>query len=247
MRKLEQSYIQYLISKKQISKHTEDAYLRDMNHFYTFITNQGICDLRGVTATTINSYVLYMEKEHQSAATINRRAAVIRGLYGYLFKKKWIEEDVTEFFTTPKIEKTCRTISSREVVEQILLVMQGRTPKVLRDKAMLLLLYTTTMNVEDIIALQIRDVNLEVGYVRCGAAKKEQTFRCSKEVTEALILYLREGRRQYIKPDTKGLLFPNASGGKMSRQGFYKCVKAYAKKAGIEETPTLRSIRMMTE
>lgn len=130
-----------------------------------------------------------------------------------------------------------------EEVEQLLNQTKGSTPKELRDCAMLELLYATGIRVSELIHLQIDDINLQMEYIKCRDAHKERIVPFGSMAKEAVSQYLKEGRNALVKENENPWLFTNCSGQPMTRQGFWKLVKGYGKKAGIRNEITPHTLR----
>lgn len=128
-------------------------------------------------------------------------------------------------------------------MEKVLSVPSGKTPKLLRDKAMIELLYSTGIMVEELVALRVQDINMEMGYLQCSLSGNENAYPIDKQALKALRTYLKNGREPLLKGRDSDVLFPNISGKKMSRQGFWKILKGYAAKAGIKGTITPSMLR----
>ena len=154
MEKIVLEYVEYLKEVKGISLNTEMAYRRDLMKLVRYLDSQGIHEVAQITATNLNSYMLHMEKQKLTNTTISRNVASIKGFFNYLFKKKYIKEDVSEGLTSPKIERREPKSASKEDVEKVLAIPNGKTPKLLRDKAMIELLYSTGIMVEELVSLE---------------------------------------------------------------------------------------------
>ena len=120
---------------------------------------------------------------------------------------------------------------------------KGNTPKEIRDKAMLELLYATGIRVSELISLNVSDVNMQMGYIICHDASKERVIPFGHEAKNALNKYFEESRDTMLEDKGSDILFVNCSGEPMSRQGFWKLIKYYAKKAGIEADITPHTLR----
>lgn len=238
-----QDFIQYLHEVKQTSENTEVSYARDLKKMHQYLSAQGICDLREVTATSLNSYVLFLEKEGRKPATISRSIASMKAFYHYMEKEKHIAADPSEQLKAPKIEKKMPTILTPEEVTRLLEQPCGTSPKELRDKAMLELLYATGIRVSELISLKVGDVNLKMEYLACSDAHKERIIPFGTIAKEALQQYIEQGRPRLLEDDTEDWLFTNCSGQAMSRQGFWKLIKSYGRKAGIEAEITPHMLR----
>ena len=221
-----QAFIDYLHNVKHTSENTELSYHRDLNKVKPYLEEQGFTDIKKVTSTTLNSYVLYMEKNKFSAATISRNIASLKAFYHYLYREGMVSEDAAEQLRAPKIEQPA-----------------GDTPKEIRDKAMLELLYATGIRVTELITLKTADVNLQMGFIICKDSNKERVIPFGNAAKSALIRYLEGTRAAMISDPDSEYLFANCSGQPMSRQGFWKLIKYYAKKAGIVEDITPHTLR----
>ena len=160
-------YVEDLKKTKGISVNTEMAYRRDLMKLVRYLADQGIFEVDKITVTNLNSYMLYMEKEGLTNTTISRNIASIKGFFAYLIRQGLVKEDISECLTAPRIERRAPKSAAKEDVEKVLSVPNGKTPKLLRDKAMIELLYSTGIMVEELVSLRIQDVNLNVGYLQC--------------------------------------------------------------------------------
>ena len=236
-------FISYLHNTKKTSENTEISYRRDLNKVLKYMKEQGIAEVSEITVTHLHSYILYLEKNHFAAATISRNIASIKAFYHYLWKEGKVPEDISEALKPPKIEKKIPEILSEEQVNRLLEQPGTESPKEVRDKAMLELLYATGIRVTELISLKVTDVNLKLGFIVCRDNNKERVVPFGREAKNALLRYLESARRDMIENEEEDTLFVNYSGQPMSRQGFWKLIKYYAKKAGIEEDITPHTLR----
>ncbi|MDO4462937.1 MAG: site-specific tyrosine recombinase XerD [Bacillota bacterium] len=237
------AFMIYLHNIKKTSENTEMSYRRDLVKVKNYLEEQGIEDVRKITSTNLNSYILYLEKNKFSAATISRNIASLKAFYHYMCKEGMVAEDVAETLHAPKIEKKMPEILSTDEVVRLLEQPSGDTPKEIRDKAMLELLYATGIRVTELITLKLSDVNLQMGYIVCKDSGKERVIPFGNEAKSALIRYLEGTRASMISDADSEYLFANCSGQPMSRQGFWKLIKYYAKKAGIVADITPHTLR----
>lgn len=237
------SFISYLHNIKKTSENTEMSYRRDLAKVEHYMTEQGITEVSKMTATNLNSYVLYLEKNKFAAATISRNIASIKAFCHYLFKEGLAEEDASEMLKAPKIEKKLPEILSTQEVVRLLEQPAGDSAKEIRDKAMLELLYATGIRVTELITLKVSDVNLQMGFIVCRDGAKERVIPFGTEARSAILRYLEGTRAAMISNPDSEYLFANCSGQSMSRQGFWKLIKYYAKKAGITADITPHTLR----
>lgn len=238
-----QSFIQYLHNTKKSSGNTEVSYERDLKKLDQFLREQGIDDVTQVTATNLNSYMLYMERRRFAPSTVSRSVASIRAFYQYLVKIKEISENPSESLHPPKVEKKMPEILTVEEVDLLLAQPKGNTPKGMRDRAMLELLYATGIRVSELIHLELSDVNLQLGFLTCRENGRERMVPFGSVAKKALQAYLTEARPGFVKEEDCPLLFTNCSGKVMSRQGFWKILKGYAGAAGIQADITPHTLR----
>ncbi len=238
-----EEFITYLREVKKTSRNTELSYKRDLVKLENYLASQGINDVTRVSVTILQSYILYMERSGFASATVSRNIASIKAFFHFLFRKGYIKEDISEDLKAPKIEKKLPEILTTEEVNRLLEQPRGATPKDLRDRAMLELLYATGIRVSELISLNLSDVNLQVGYIMCRDARKERVVPFGAPAKRALGEYIKNARPMMIADQSSDVLFTNCSGQPMSRQGFWKLVKYYARKAGITSDITPHTLR----
>ena len=243
MEKQLQEFISYLHNVKKTSTNTELSYKRDLAKMVRFMEAKGITDAADVKPADLESYVLDLNENGFKAATVSRNIASIKAFYGYAVKELGIKEDPSTGLKSPKIEKKMPEILTMEEVVRLLEQPKGDTPKEIRDKAMLELLYATGIRVSELIGLELSDVNLQMNYILCRDANKERVIPFGNEARHALIRYLESSRSIMVEDASSTVLFANCSGQKMSRQGFWKLIKYYAKKAGITSDITPHTLR----
>ncbi len=235
-------FIYYLKNTRKRTENTIGAYKRDIAAMYDYLRDNGIYELDKITYTNVNSYILHMEKEDKSAASITRSISSMKTYFHFLLLRGYISSEPTELITPPKIEKKEREKNSGEIIEQIISCINGNEPVTLRDKAMIMLMTDTGMRVGEIIGMDILDVNLSMEYVKCRNSKQEKTFTISKRTKTAIEEYIKNGRSGLLKGEND-CLFLNWRGNSLSRQGFWKILKEYGKKAGIDEKISPDTIR----
>ncbi|MGN0154594.1 MAG: site-specific tyrosine recombinase XerD [Lachnospiraceae bacterium] len=235
-------FVDYLTNVKRASKNTIASYKRDLVKLNNFLTDSGCTEIDKITSTNLNAYVLMIEKQGMSTATVSRNIASIKAFFLYLLKQGFISEDPSETLKPPKIEKKAPVILTIEEVNLLLEQPNGTAPKDIRDKAMLELLYATGMRVSELINLKVKDVNLSMNYLQCHDGNKERIIPFTNETREALENYIHNARDVMCKSEQE-YLFTNCQGSPMTRQGFWKIIKYYSAKAGIKKDITPHTIR----
>ncbi|MDD6810253.1 MAG: site-specific tyrosine recombinase XerD [Lachnospiraceae bacterium] len=237
------AFISYLHNVKKTSNNTEMSYKRDLEKFCHFMASEGIKDVKDITAPKLCEYIKYLEENHFAIATVSRNVASIKAFYHFMMQEGMVTEDVSEKLKAPKIEKKLPEIMSPEEVVRLLEQPKGDSPKEIRDKAMLELLYATGIRVTELISLKVSDVNLPMSFLVCKDAHKERVIPFGSAAKNALSRYLDGTRESMIEDKKSDVLFANCSGQPMSRQGFWKLIKYYAKKADIKADITPHTLR----
>ena len=238
-----EAFIHYLEDVKQSSRNTVVSYQRDLRQLKEYLERQGIEEPSRVTKTSLNAYISYLQRKGKATTTISRILASTKAFFHYEFMEGNIHRDPAELLKTPKIEKKIPLILSVEEVNRFLEQPDGTSAKEIRDKAMLELLYATGIRVSELIGLKLQDVNLSVGFLICRDGEKERMIPFGKKVNQYLKTYLDQARPELIKENESVWLFTNCSGMQMSRQGFWKIVKYYGDKAGIQVDITPHTLR----
>lgn len=238
-----QKFIDYLKHVKKTSRNTQVSYERDLKKMARYLESLDITDVSQVTATNLNSYMLYLERENFASSTVSRSVAAMRAFFQYQLKEQCIETDPSDELKPPKVEKKAPEVLTVEEVDLLLKQPSNVTPKGIRDKAMLEILYATGIRVSELVSLRLSDVNIQMGYITCTENAKERIIPFGNVSKKALESYLDHSRSALIGAQDCGFLFTNCSGKPMSRQGFWKVLKGYAKSANITTDITPHTLR----
>ena len=233
----------YLVEDKKASANTLSSYLRDIRQLGEYL--ELTCDTTIYEAgeEDISDYIENLRSQGKSVATVSRCIASIKCLYMHLCIKQILEVNPSLKLVPDKSTQKLPQILSSEEVELLLDQPKCIDAKGYRDRAMLELLYATGIRVTELIDLDISDVNLNAGVIRCRSRNKERVIPLYPAAVKAVSDYITLVRPQMIAmPDEKSL-FVNVGGERMSRQGFWKIIKYYQKKAGIEKDITPHTLR----
>jgi integrase/recombinase XerD len=236
-------YISYLHNMKKTSYNTETSYQRDLLKLKSFLEDRGITHVEDIDAPALQDYVSHLYDCNLAMSTISRNIAAIKGWYLYLVKEGIVEEDCSAALKAPKIEKKMPEILSMDEVVRLLEQPRGKTPKEIRDRAMLELLYATGIRVTELITLKLSQLNMQMNYIVCRDDNKERIIPFGIKARDALLQYLEHSRNVMISDKDSDILFVNCSGQAMSRQGFWKLIKHYADKAEISTDITPHTLR----
>ena len=233
----------YLAKEKKASANTLSSYLRDIRQLGDYLEIHHDTEITDANEDQLAEYIAWLKSNGKSVATVSRSIASIKSLFSYLCLKQITEENPASRLVPDKGEhKLPQILSSREV-ELLLEQPQCTDAKGYRDKAMLELLYATGIRVTELIDLNISDVNLSAGIVRCHGREKERFIPMYPKAVRALDDYINLVRPQMIALPDEESLFVNISGERMSRQGFWKIMKYYQKKAHIDKDITPHTLR----
>lgn len=241
-------YIYYLSIEKGLSDNTIDGYVRDLEVFARYLKDR--CGLDTDDPSVIEkehilNYFMEITKAGRSRRTQSRYLASIKSWFRYLLREKRITSDPTSIMESPKGEKKLPDVLSVEEVEGLLEMPDMTKDLGIRDRAMLEILYGAGLRISELLGLHLEDINLELGFIRCiGKGSKERIIPIGEIALEALEGYLDSTRSRILKPGSRSkILFLNQRGGGMSRQGFFKILKAYGRKAGINKHLSPHTLR----
>lgn len=243
MEKEIKAFITYLHNVKNTSTNTEMSYKRDLEKVQHFMAARGIQEATAISEQDLEDYVKYLEDNKFAAATVSRNIASLKAFYHYMVQEGIVSNDISEPLKAPKIEKKIPEIMSPDEVVRLLEQPSGDSPKEVRDKAMLELLYATGIRVTELITLKVSDVNMPMNFILCRDRNKERVIPFGMAAKNALARYLDGTRDEMLENKASDVLFANCSGQPMSRQGFWKLIKHYAKKADIKADITPHTLR----
>ncbi|MGM0846035.1 MAG: site-specific tyrosine recombinase XerD [Bacillota bacterium] len=241
-----QDFIHFLIVEKGLAKNSVESYQRDLKNYLKFLQNvDSVQNWNEVKRVNITGFLGHLKNEGKSSKTIARHVASIRSFHQFLLREKVTEQDPSVHIESPKMERSLPKVLSIDEVEALLEAPQESTPLGIRDKAMLEVLYATGIRVSELIKLQMDDVHLKMGFVRCiGKGNKERIIPIGKAAISVLEKYLLEGRSKLVSKKHKDdSLFLNHHGKGLSRQGFWKILKGLAVEAKISKELTPHTLR----
>lgn len=236
------SYEAWLTGEKNAASNTLSSYLRDVRQFSDWLNDKGIA-LPQASQVDVKQYVSYLEKKGKSNSTIVRSVASLKSFYTFMQSIHCVAVNPAKGFTPTRVERKLPAILNSKEVDLFLDQPDPSEPKGCRDKAMLEVLYATGIRVSELISLNVQDVNLSVGFIRCEGKQKERIVPLYRAAIKALAAYINEVRPQLLLNPDEAALFVNMNGERMSRQGFWKIVKYYQEKAEIKKEITPHTLR----
>ena len=231
--KVLEEYLNYIEKNKKLSKNTVASYNRDLKKYVEYLNERNI-NLSDVVENDIISYLIELEKEDISVASISRMISSIKSYHDYLFFNKILDTDPSKNIKKPKVKRVDVEILTEDEVDKLLKFEDLSTPKRIRDKAIFEILYGTGIKVTELIDMNLEDVDLEIDYIYCGSGKNQRVIPLCETTEFYLLKYINESRNELTYPEEKAL-FVNAQGQRFTRQGLWKLIKKYAKEADINK------------
>ena len=240
---LVQAYENYLTKVKQASNNTVSSYMRDIRQFSQWLREHTGKEVIDASQQNIVDFLASLENAGKTGATVSRNLASLKNFYSYVVSSGFLEKTPVTEIRVNRGEKKLPQILTGQEIEALLAQPVCVDPKGFRDKAMLEVMYATGIRVTELIELDIDDVNIEQGIIKCTNAKKTRIIPLYPAALKALSAYLKEARNGMILTPTETALFVNVSGVRMSRQGFWKILKHYQAAAHIEKEITPHTLR----
>lgn len=233
----------YLANVKKASANTLSSYVRDVRQFDEYLVLHDLPGLTEVGPEELSGYISDLKRKGKSPATVSRCIASLKCFYTLMMDKDVIESNPASGLVPEKsVQKLPQILTSKEV-ELLLEQPECSDLKGYRDRAMLEVLYATGIRVSELISLDVSDVNLPVGFIKCRSRDKERVIPLYTKAVKALQEYMEFIRPQMIASPDETSLFVNVSGERMSRQGFWKLIKTYQQKAHIDKVITPHTLR----
>jgi len=236
-------YTEYLKTEKRSSDNTVASYVRDVTQFQTYLREAEDAELHQCTSNDVERYMSYMAGKGKSPASVARSVASLKSFYQFLVARGVVEANPARNTTPVRTERKFPQILTGKEVELFLEQPQCVDPKGYRDHAMLELLYATGIRVSELIGLDLQDVNLAAGFIRCENRGRERIIPLYPTAVRALTDYVKDIRPRLLLDPQETALFVNMNGERMSRQGFWKIIKYYQEKAQISKDITPHTLR----
>jgi integrase/recombinase XerD len=250
MRDLINAFLNYLAVEKGFSANTVGAYRNDLDQLANFI--EGMASAKGFKAEWLSvdrnlliSYIIDLKDRNYASATVARKVAAVKSFFAFLVAERKIQNDPTENISSPKVNKSLpKPLSLTEIDVLLAEPAKSSTPEAMRDVAMLELLYASGMRVSELMDLNVNDINLKAGFVRClGKGSKERIIPIHDRAVRSVKEYISEARPHLLKGKEEQALFLNRRGDRLTRQGLWLILKGHAKAAGIKKVVTPHTLR----
>jgi len=238
------NYMNYLAVEKGLSKNTLESYRRDLEKFIAFVSKHQISKPEEVDRDALNLFIADLKIKGRATSTISRGIASIRSFFNFLLQEGLIDTNPTLELESPKLEKKLPRVLTTDEIDRLLAQPLTGDNNGLRDKAMLELLYATGIRVSELVSLNISDFDPRVGFLRCsGKGMKERIVPIGTLAINSVNEYVIRSRPRLLKSNGETALFVNQHGNRLTRQGFWKILKKYARKTNIQGEITPHTLR----
>ena len=246
MNEVAESFLHYMTVERGASPNTLAAYRNDLEQLTEFLQSvNGRVVWNEVSEQTISEYVLYLHGLGYSETTRARKIASAKSLFGFLVGEGTLEGNPTSNVSAPRIGRSLPKALTIEEVDRLLAAPgQVHTPEATRDQAMLELLYASGMRVSELLSLDLEDVSIGTGAVRCfGKGGKERVVPIHNQAIESVRFYIEEVRPGLLGSKSTSAVFLNRRGNRLTRQGFWLILKGYCSKVGLDGKITPHTLR----
>jgi integrase/recombinase XerD len=226
-------FLTHLKVERGLSVNTVDAYGRDLCRWVRFLAARGRARADEAQGVDVVDHLIELAGAGLSPRSRARALVAIRGLHRYLVAERQVDDDPTSLVDAPRIAPRLPAVLGEAAVERLLATPRRETPRGLRDAAMLELLYATGLRVSELVGVPLDDVNLGAGWIRVtGKGKKTRMVPIGQPARDAIAAYVAEVRPAWVRGEARAL-FLTGRGGPMTRQGFWKLLRGYARAAGV--------------
>ncbi|MFN2201727.1 MAG: tyrosine recombinase [Caldilineaceae bacterium] len=251
MRRQVAQFLHYMVNEKNCSTNTTAAYQNDLSQFLDYLESYStpvtpkITGWSDVNDHVVQNYLLYLKERDYASSTVARKVASVKSFLHFLVSRGYLSSDPSDSLDSPKVKKSLpRSIQPDEINRLMSAPPEDKTPKSLRDKALLEMLYATGMRVTELVSLDVGNVDLDAGSVLCGeGSKRERTVPIYDNAVTAVGDYVHDGRPHLVVDSSESALFLNHRGQRLTRQGLWLIIKHYVDEAGIETPVTPHTLR----
>jgi len=237
-------YINYLLVEKGLAAKTIEAYSLDLVEFLNFLKQARITDIGSVDSGVLLRHLIALRQAGLGPRSRARHLVALRGFFRFLVHEKILAADPARLIDLPKSGLRLPDVLSVKDIEKLLDAPDLSKPREVRDAAMLELLYAAGLRVSELVGLKLGDVNIEAGFVRVfGKGSKERIVPIGLHAKQKIAVYLETCRPALLKRQVSPHLFIGRVGKAMTRQGFWKLMRQYVQRAGIQKKVTPHSLR----
>lgn len=239
-----QQFLQYLVVEKGLSPNTLAAYAADLKRYSEFLKDRGRHSFEEVVRQDILDFLAARKRNGLSSRSLARQIATLRNFYRFLNREKILATDPTQNIESPRDWKRLPKTLAIAEVERLLNLPKGTTPSAVRDDALIELMYATGLRVSELTALPLQAVNTVAGYVLAtGKGSKQRIVPMGDMAIQKIKTYLETARAKLTKGQASDRIFVNRSGHGLTRQGCWKLLKKYVRRAGMRRSISPHMLR----
>ena len=240
-------FLAYLELERGLSRNTLNAYRTDLLQYGRYLSERDL-DATGVTPEQMAGYAAELstgtDDQPLASSTVHRKTAALRSFYKHLRREELIVDDPTAGMASPRRAKKLPNVLNQAEVSQLLAAPRGDSPQVLRDRAILEVMYACGLRASELVDLELTDIDTDHGMLKArGKGGKERIVPLGRQAIYAIERYLRTARPALVKGRPEKALFVNFRGAAMTRQGLYKIVQGHARTAGLEDRMSPHTLR----
>ncbi len=238
------AFLTFAVAEEGLAARSVEAYFRDLRDFARFVIARGLKSPGETTHATVTVYLLSLRQRGLAATTVKRRTAAIRAFFRFLLREGVIDQDPTLDLVSPRLPRRLPKVLSVEEVAQLLALPDSKRPEGNRDRAMLEVMYGSGLRVSEVVGLDLGDVDLRAELIRAvGKGNKERLVPMGSHAVRAVRAYLQHGRPHLARMRPTQSLFLNRRGTRLTRQGCWKLLRQYARRARIAKPLTPHVLR----
>ena len=227
-------FLDHIKVERNLAGNTVESYSRDLTRLISYLTERGRQTLDEVSGPDLVHYLLDMIDDGLSARSRARALVAMRGMFRFLVEDRYLERNPTDLLDAPRIGRKLPDVLGEGAIERLLAAPDRSTRRGLRDAAMIECLYATGLRVSELVTLTVPEVNLSAGFVRVtGKGNKQRLVPLGDLARERIEEYLAQARPTFVRDPGERGLFLTGRGTIMTRQGFWKLLKRYARGVGI--------------
>jgi integrase/recombinase XerD len=230
------AYLDHLRVERRLAAHTLESYARDLSALAAY-ADEAHLQPEALDRASLEEFVRRQMTRGLSPRSVARLVAAVRGFYRFLVLDRRLDRNPADDLRPPRAWPALPKFLSLEDVDKLIAQPDVTTPRGLRDRAMIELLYATGLRVTELVGVRLADLHLDDHYLTCiGKGSKERLVPIGDEASEWIAKYQATARRALLKGRTTPRLFVNARGGPLSRVGFWKILKHHGRTAGLPRT-----------
>jgi len=238
------AFLDYLASECGLAENTIRAYRHDLTGFVLHLHDVGIKDMAAVAPDQVIAYMAELRHLGRHVNSISRALAAIKMFFRFLWSEGITPSDITSLIDSPRLVRALPEVMTEGEVTALLDAPDVSTPRGLRDKALLELLYATGARVSEVANMTLDSLHMDLGYVRCfGKGSKERIVPIGQASVDAISAYLERGRPRLLRSRESAYLFPGRFRGGLTRKTLWQIVKKTALRAGVARRISPHTLR----